>query len=392
MTAKRIAFVTGTRADFGKLKPLMQKVKETAGLEYAIFATGMHMLARYGSTVREILHSGFEHVHPYINQDASVSSQMDLVLANTIQGLGHYVRESQPDMIVIHGDRVEALAGAVVGALNNTLVAHVEGGELSGTIDELLRHSISKLSHLHFVSHDEARHRLLQMGEAAESVFVIGSPDIDVMLSDKLPPLAEVKRHYDIVFDDYAILMYHPVVTALGGLRDNIRAVLQAARDSGLCFVTVYPNNDAGSEVILGELESVRGHPRFRLLPSMRFEYFLSLLKHARAIVGNSSSGIHEAPVYGVPTINIGTRQMNRFVHASIADVPEDAGRILQALQQARRGCAPCFHFGRGDSAERFAARLSDPPLWMTPRQKQFRDLRSTRATVPGSPLRAVAL
>lgn len=379
MDHRRIIFVTGTRADFGKLKPLMRKVQETPAFEHAIFATGMHMLARYGSTVNEIVKSGFNRIFPYINQDASVNSQMDLVLANTIQGLGHYVREFKPDMIVIHGDRVEALAGAVVGALNGILVAHVEGGELSGTVDELLRHSISKLSHLHFVSNEDARSRLIQMGELPESVFAIGSPDIDVLLSDQLPSIEQVKERYSIVFDAYCVVMYHPVVTELDTLQQRFRAVLSALRRSGESCVAIYPNNDSGSDIIMQELETVRDDPKFRLIPSMRFEYFLSLLKHARAIVGNSSSGIHEAPVFGVPTINIGTRQMNRFRHSSIANVPEDENQILQALAHIERAAAPCYHFGDGKSAARFLTKLLDPELWRTPRQKLFRDLPSRR-------------
>ena len=195
---KSILFVTGTRADFGKLKPLISRVAETREFEYRIFATGMHMQSKYGSTINEIANAGFKHIHPFINQDAVGSTGMDLALATTIQGLGHFVREFTADLIVVHGDRIEALAGATVGALHNILVAHIEGGEVSGTVDELLRHAISKLSHIHFVASEEARNRLLQMGEQPSTIFVIGSPDIDVMLSGSLPSLNEVKSHYEI--------------------------------------------------------------------------------------------------------------------------------------------------------------------------------------------------
>src|SRR5579872_4676826 len=178
---KNILFVTGTRADFGKLKALIGRVAaEKEQFDYRIFATGMHMLSRYGSTVEEVA-ANFQNIYPYLNQDPFGGSGMDLALANTIQGLGHYVREFPTDLIVVHGDRIEALAGAIVGALQNTLVAHVEGGEVSGTVDELLRHAISKLSHLHFVANEEASDRLVQMGEQPGAVFAIGSPDIDVM-------------------------------------------------------------------------------------------------------------------------------------------------------------------------------------------------------------------
>src|SRR5215216_2826777 len=202
---RKILFLTGTRADFGKIKPLIKEVEWSADFEAHIFATGMQMLARYGSTVNEIHKAGFKHIFPFINQDGSINSQMDIVLANTIQGLAHYIREFQPDLIVVHGDRVEAMAGAIVGALNNILVAHIEGGEISGTVDELIRHAVTKLSHLHFVANHEAQQRLIQMGESEDVIFVIGSPDIDVMLSHQLPDVSEVKMRYEITFDEYSI-------------------------------------------------------------------------------------------------------------------------------------------------------------------------------------------
>jgi UDP-N-acetylglucosamine 2-epimerase (hydrolysing) len=373
--AKRILFVSGTRADFGKLKPLIQRVKESDRFTYSIFATGMHMLARYGSTRLEITQAGFESVHPFINQDSSVNSQMDLVLANTIQGLGHYIREFSPDMVVTHGDRVETLAAAIAGTLNNVLVAHVEGGEVSGTVDELIRHSVTKLSHLHFVSNDQARLRLIQMGELREAVFVVGSPDIDIMLSDQLPTFETVKARYEIPFDDYAIVLYHPVTSELTDLQEHVDELLCGLESAELKYVVIYPNNDTGSELILKAFRRFDGNLDARLIPSMRFEYFLTLLKHARAIVGNSSAGIREAPVYGVPTVNVGTRQMNRFHYPSIVNVADDAREISHALANLPETVVPSRHFGYGDSADRFMRVLEQPALWRTRRQKQFRDV-----------------
>ena len=372
---KKILFLTGTRADFGKLKPLITKVKESPRFEYQIFATGMHMLARYGSTVNEIRKAGFDRIFSFINQDHAIGPQMDLVLANTVQGLSLYLREFPADLIVIHGDRVEALAGAIVGALNNVLVAHVEGGELSGTIDELIRHAVTKLSHLHFVSHEEAKRRLIQMGEAPESVYVIGSPDIDIMLSGELPALSDVMDKYGIGFADYGIAMYHPVTTEQETLPAHADAFVKGLLGSGSNFVVIYPNNDAGSDVILRRVLELAQSPRFRLIPSMRFEYFLTLLKHAKAIVGNSSAGICEAPVYGVPTVNVGTRQANRFLYPSIVNVADDAAAITHALEHLPQAVPPSLHFGKGNSAALFVAHLATRELWSTPRQKLFREL-----------------
>jgi UDP-N-acetylglucosamine 2-epimerase (hydrolysing) len=373
---KKLVFLTATRADFGKLKPLIREVDASPNFDATIFATGMHMLARYGSTLYEIRKSGFKNIFTYINQNDSVDSRMDFVLANTIQGFGHYIREFRPDMIVVHGDRIEALAGATVGALNNILVGHIEGGEISGTVDELLRHTVTKLSRLHFVANEEARNRLIQMGEENSSVFVIGSPDIDVMLSDELPPLSRVQRKYGIRFKDYAIFIYHPVTTELTLLKQNIHRVLDALISSCLNFVVIYPNNDTGSEIIMEAMGRLQDNRHFRILPSVRFEYFLALLKNTAAIVGNSSAGIREAPVYGVPTINIGTRQKNRFNYDSIINVAEDSNEILKAIRNLPGRSRPSLHFGRGDSAKRFMECLRRPEVWKISPQKQFRDLK----------------
>ena len=370
-----ILFVTGTRADFGKLKPLMYQVEQSPEFECRVFVTGMHMLSRFGSTVNEVMKAGFSSVHTFINQDGSAPCRMDVVLGNTIQGLAHYLREFRPDLIVVHGDRVETLAGATVGALNDILVAHVEGGELSGTVDELIRHAVSKLSHLHFVANAEAAGRLEQLGELPESIFAIGSPDIDVMLSDSLPTIDEVREHYEIPFRDFGIALYHPVTSELDRTGEHARAVAEALVRAPLNFVVIHPNNDHGSETILDALAGLVGRPDIRLLPSMRFEAFLTLLRHARVIIGNSSAGIREAPVYGVPTINLGSRQHNRFAYQSIVHLPEDADRIVEALAGLPERFAPSGHFGDGESRHRFLAALRQSALWDTPRQKRFRDL-----------------
>lgn len=371
-----LLFLTGTRADFGKLKPLMRAVDEHPDFACSIFATGMHTLRQYGHTVNEVYKSGFRDVHVYMNQHHG--DHMEMVLANTITGLSRYVHERRPDMLIVHGDRVEALAGAIVGALSNTLVSHIEGGERSGTVDELIRHSVSKLSHLHFVANEEAKTRLLQMGELDESIFGIGSPDIDVMMSETLPALEQSLARYEIPFSDYGVLLFHPVTTDAANMPRNARAVVDAALESEQNYVVVYPNNDLGNESIFAEYERLAGSSRFRVFPSIAFEHFLVLLKHARFILGNSSAGIREAPVYGVPTINVGDRQANRSLASTIYNVAYSAAEIRDAIGRVRaqaRRSSPTYAFGRGDSALRFIAALETPALWQTSCQKRFRDM-----------------
>ena len=195
--AKKIVFLTGTRADFGKLSSLMDSVESDNTFECHIFATGMHTLEKYGNTFDEIQKKGYKNVTIFHNQ--TDVNQQDLILARTITGFSEYVKRISPDMIIVHGDRIETLAGAVVGSFNNILVSHIEGGEVSGTVDELVRHAVSKLSHIHFTANSEATERLIQLGESKNSIFTIGSPDIDVMTNVELPTINEVLNHYQIL-------------------------------------------------------------------------------------------------------------------------------------------------------------------------------------------------
>ena len=371
---RRILFLTGTRADFGKLKPLIEKTAADSRFDVHIFVTGMHMMARYGYTCEEVEKAGYKNIHKFINQNRH--DTMDCILGKTVVGLSDFMKEIEPDMIVVHGDRVEALAGAIVGSLANILVAHIEGGEVSGTIDELIRHSASKLSHVHFVANEHAACRLRQLGENAQAIHVIGSPDIDLMVSDALPSLDEVCARYDIDFEAYAILLFHPVTTELEALPEQAANLVEAVRRSGRNFVAIYPNNDHGSEVILEAYERLQGNPRVRMFPSMRFEHFLTLMKHADFIIGNSSAGIREAPFYGLPSVNVGTRQQRRATAPTIIDTDNSVAGILAGIDKTA-GVTRTSQalFGNGNSATAFVDVLSDDAVWHLPTQKQFVDL-----------------
>jgi len=371
---KKIIFLTATRADFGKFKSLIRKVGGHDNFEVHIFVTGMHMLAKYGMTANEVDKAGFTNVYRYINQNRYDS--MDCILAKTIQGLSDYVYEVKPDMIVVHGDRVEAMAGAIVGALNNILVSHIEGGEVSGTIDELIRHSVSKLSHLHFVSNEKAKTRLVQLGESKSSIYVIGSPDFDIMASVSLPSIEQVKSYYNITFDDYAVLLYHSVTTDLANLPLHIKHVVDGIVGTNDNFVVIYPNNDRGSDVIINEYQRLEGNEKCVIFPSVRFEYFLTLLKNSKYMIGNSSAGVREAPFYGLPSINLGSRQNNRSVAKSIIHLSEDSNEIIENVDVVgERTFLKSTEFGIGNSDELFLDIITKEDVWKTNRQKLFVDL-----------------
>jgi len=372
---KTIVFLTGTRADFGKLRPLIDAVKKSKKFEYYIFVTGMHTLSKYGNTYHEVKDEGYKNFFMYMNQ--TESSDPDIILSNTIIGLGNFVKEISPDLIVVHGDRVEALAGAIVGSFNNILVAHIEGGEISGTLDELIRHSITKLSHLHFVANNEAMNRLVQMGELKENIHSIGSPDIEIMKSGKIPSMLIVNKHYEIPFKNYSVFIFHPVTSELKLLKNQIKNIVDALIESNRNYLVIYPNNDKGSKIIINEFQRIKKNKKFRIYPSIRFNYFLSILKNSELIIGNSSVGIRESEIFEIPSINIGTRQQNRTLHLDILHVDANKKEILNAINESKNKKINCVHsFGNGiGTSSKFLKILNDKETWKINTQKQFKDL-----------------
>jgi len=376
---KKIVFLTGTRADFGKLKSLIKISQESKNYDVHIFATGMHMNSLYGATVDEIYKSGFTNIYQYINHETI--EYIERTLAKTIDGFSRYIAEIKPDMIVVHGDRLEAMAGAIVGGFNNILVTHIEGGEISGTIDESIRHAVSKLAHIHFVANEEAKERLIQLGEYRDSIFILGSPDLDLMVSDNLPSLKHAKEYYNITYNDYAIAIFHPVTTEYKDISVQVKIFIDALIESEKNYILIYPNNDVGSVEILNEYKRLKNNNRFKVFPSLRFEYFLRFLKESTFMVGNSSAGLREAPFYNIPTIDIGTRQNNRVKLTSIFHSNYDKKNIIQNIQniqkynESKSNLECSYHFGQGKSDKLFLELLNSETLWDISCQKQLQKL-----------------
>ena len=366
---KKIVFLSGTRADYGKIKSLISALKSRNGFDVHVFATGMHLLEKYGTTALEVIR---DHEAVYLFNNQAFSSKMDLVVSNTITGFSSYIDEIHPDMIVVHGDRPEALSGAIVGCLNNIIVAHIEGGEVSGAVDEIVRHAVTKLSHLHFVSNQKAEQRLVRMGEYQSHIAVVGSLDIDVMLSDQLPSLRAARERYDISFNEYAIAILHPVTTD----KVNVNEYIDALLISGKNYIVIDPNNDPGSEEIRQALDGLNNNPSFRRFPSIRFEYFLTMLKHANFVIGNSSLGVREAPVYGVQTVNIGSRQRGRSQAETILNVNCSCDEIVDAISRSIHGQTKYIanEFGDGLSTDRIVKFLERESTWNVSIQKYFGD------------------
>ena len=373
---KKLLFITGTRADYGKIKALIREVEASEEFEAFIYVSGMHLLKVFGNTYKEVLKDKFKNV--YADFSLTQSGNMSYDLGDVVCHLTSYVDHIHPDMIIVHGDRIDALAGAVVGALNNIRVAHIEGGEVSGTIDESIRHAISKFAHLHFVCNEEAKKRLIQLGEEEKRIYVIGSPDIDIMLSDQLPALSTVKQYYNIAFDQYGIFMYHPVTTDYENLGWKIGQVVDSLIQSSKNYIVIYPNNDKGSEIILNEFKRLEGKNNFRVFPSLRFEYFLTLLKNAEFMIGNSSAGVRETSIYGIPAIDIGNRQQGRYslkISKNLQHVNEEMGEIMTAIQNVSAYRIEATQFGDGNSTQRFMPTICGKEVWDFEIQKHFIDL-----------------
>jgi len=219
---------------------------------------------------------------------------------------------------------------------------------------------------------------LMQMGEISQSVFTIGSPDVDIMFSNTLPKLQYVKDYYNIRFDKYAVVMFHPVTTEVEKMEEYAIQFADALLETGHNYVVIFPNNDLGSQSILKAYEKFSGNPRFQIYPSLRFEYFLVLLKNSTYIIGNSSAGIREAPYYNLPSVNIGTRQQNRAISEDILHCGYDKHEIVAAVRRIKtelRSSVDASHYGNGNSNRQFLDIISQPSFWEIPKQKVFADL-----------------
>ena len=374
ISKKKILFITSTRADFGKMKNVINEVYKSKKFDVFIFVTGMHLEKKFGNTWEEVTKT-FKKIKIKKFSNKNVKQGLDVAVSNTIKGFSNYTKKIKPDLIFVHGDRLEALAAAIVGSINNILVAHIEGGERSGTVDEHVRHAISKLSHLHFVSNKKAKDRLIKMGEYRNKIFISGSPDIDLMKENNLPKFKDLQRRYDFNFSKYILFLFHPVTGQLDQINKQMDVLIKSVKSSKLNTIVIYPSNDPGFDLIIGKInKNFINSNRFRVFRSMRFEFFLKTLKEASLIIGNSSAGFYEAPVFGVPTINVGARQKNRGKFKSIHNVSFNDLKITNLINKLKNKKFETIKiFGKGNSAKFITKVLLKNLTWNTNFQKQIR-------------------
>jgi len=367
---RNLLFVTGTRADYGKLEPLAIAALD-AGHRVTFFVTGMHMMEKYGLTKIEVHRQKRFDVVEFINQRNG--DPQDIILAKTIIGFSDLLQERTPDLVIIHGDRIEALACSLVCATNYVRCAHVEGGEVSGTIDEQFRHCNTKLSSVHLVSSEDARARVIRLGEPPDTVHAIGSPELDIHGRASGVTLDQVLEYYEILSRDYGICIFHPVTSERQTIGAQAASLFAALKDSNRYFVVILPNNDPGSDEIVKVINKLP-HDRFRILPSMRFTFFSELMRNASSIIGNSSMGVREAPFLGVPSLDIGTRQSNRGLTDSLSQcAAHERTSIDRFINESWGQRFPSSqNFGTGDATKRFVELLDRDSFWSTPQQKYF--------------------
>jgi UDP-hydrolysing UDP-N-acetyl-D-glucosamine 2-epimerase len=373
MTSRRkVAVVITNRASYARIRSVLSAIRDSSSLELQLILAGSLLLEKYGNAASIIEADGFRtaaRVHMVLEGEnlpamAKTTAIGMLELTTLFENLG-------PDIVLTVADRYETIATAVTGAYLNIPVAHVQGGEVSGSIDERVRHAVTKLSDVHFVSNSQARERVLRMGEHPNSVFVTGCPSIDLACSVKDRPLSfdPLERYLGVgpVFDvsrGYLIVMQHPVTTEYEATRSQIQHTLDTVDALGVPTLWFWPNVDAGSDGISKGIRMYRERCRpkhIHFFKNTSPTDFLELLNHCSCIVGNSSAGIRESSFLGVPAVNIGTRQRGRERGPNVIDVPHDTTQIKDAitkqLSHGRYESVPLY--GDGKAGERIAKNLS---------------------------------
>jgi GDP/UDP-N,N'-diacetylbacillosamine 2-epimerase (hydrolysing) len=362
---RKIAYLSGTRADFGLMKSTLLLLAPVADLGVAV--TGMHLDDTFGRTVDEIRECGLRICGEVpIDVVTRTGASMSAGIGHCLSGLTGLLQREQPDILLLLGDRGEMLAGAIAALHLGIVSVHIHGGERSGTVDEPVRHAISKLASYHLVATEQSRERLIRMGELPERVVVTGAPGIDEIAQYPELSLDHCTRALGLpAGQPFVLALFHPVVQQSSKAYPQTASLLQALKQVGLPVIWAEPNADAGSKSVLQALHDFElpfGSQRVRHLHR---PLFCSAMKHCAVMVGNSSSGIIEAASFGTPVVNVGDRQRLRERNANVTDVETNAPLIFAALKEAiKHGKWPCTNkYGDGGAGPRIAEKLLTLPL-----------------------------
>lgn len=373
----KVCVVVNSRANYGRVKSVMQAIRRHPLLTLQLVVGGSAVLSRYGLVERVMKEDGFTpdaEVHSLLEGENLLS--MAKSTGHTIVELTSVFDHLKPDWVVVVADRFEQLAVAIAASYQNIRIAHIQGGEITGSIDESVRHAITKLSHLHLCATERAKSYVIRMGENPLYVINTGCPSIDLaktVIGQKFhgfPAGRGVGPELD-ADRDFLMVMQHPVTTEFGSGRAQIEETLRAIENTGMQTVWLWPNVDAGADDISKRLRQFHEtNPKFpiRFYTNLRPEQYYNFMLHCRVLVGNSSSGIREGAYLGTPVVNIGTRQQFRERHINVMDVGYSAAKITQAIRQQLQfedGWPMSLLYGMGDAGERIAQCLAIelPPI-----------------------------
>lgn len=370
---KHIAIVTSTRADYGILKPLIERLKEEKELTTGLLVTGMHLSESFGMTVQEIERDGnpIEVCIPILEEGDS-PQDVSNTMANTLRSFGAYFSANKPDLLIVLGDRYEIMAVCIAAMNEGIPIAHLHGGETTeGAIDECVRHAITKMSYLHFTATEKYRERVIQLGETPERVFAVGALGVENICSLELMREKELRGELRLTEAPYVSVTFHPVTMEQGQAEAQVRELLAAMDEFSaqydVQYVVTKANADAGGRSINRILEEyAKAHDNVHLYTSLGMYRYLSSLKYCAFVLGNSSSGIIEVPSFGVPTVNIGDRQKGRIQAESVINCLPEKQEILAAMQKAMSNewqeyCHSVENpYGKGDTSERIVEVVKD--------------------------------
>ena len=353
---RRIAFVTGSRGEYGYIRPLIRRIEKDPHLEYSIIVTNLHLLPEFGFSVEDIERDGFRiSDRLYMALDGYTPASMSKSLGVCLMSMTDTLVRLRPDIVVVAGDRGEQLMAAMAAAYMNIPVVHIQAGELSGNIDGMTRHAITRFTHLHLAATQEAAERLRRMGEQPFRIHLIGAPQLDELVNGEYAGRDEVAGAFRLALDrPLALFVQHPVTEEYEQTDTQVRESLEALCALRMQTVAIFPNNDAGNRQIRRLIEQYR-RPFLRIERNVPRQMFLGLMNVASVMVGNSSSGLIEAPWFKLPAINVGHRQRGRERAANVIDVETDRRKIRAAIEQAlsptfrRRLARQCRNPYQGD-------------------------------------------
>lgn len=334
---RKIAVITGTRAEYGYLTPILEEIRSDGSLELQLIVTGMHLSREHGYTCRLIENDGFK-IKAKVKMLSNTNKSKDMArsIGIGIAGIAKDLAKLRPDIVLVFGDRLEALAGAIAASYLNIVIAHIHGGDKSkGDIDERARHAITKLAHLHFPATKMSGERIIKLGERPRYVFVVGSSTVDTMKRYNYLSKGELVNKYGISKGDYMLVLQNPVTTEPRESYSQMVKTIKALNSFDLDKVLIEPNSDAGYKGIKKAIKEMSGQGRYKIFTNLERLDYLSLLKNAKVLIGNSSSGIIEASFFKVPVVNIGIRQSGRERSNNIIDAQEKSKEIMAAINKA---------------------------------------------------------